>query len=316
MAEQDQIDFDPELAQAADDDDSLKESTASITSSLLEYRTLHGRTYQSSQTTEYWAPNDIQHIQAFDVAHQWLTMMFNDKLFAVPLENPTKILDVGTGTGIWAIDMADVFPSATIIGTDISPTQPSWVPPNVKFEIEDANLDWTFPANSFDFIHVRYLHGAIGDWPKFYASVLTALKPGGWFQQCEPNIELRVDNPAVPFGEDHVFKQWAQLFYSAGDKIGREFRVDADRLRGYAEGAGFEGVVTKKYKLPIGAWPKDKRLKEMGMYTALYMDLSLDGFALYPLGQILGWSLEEVQSLVGNMRGAVLDPRNRTNSDM
>lgn len=243
-------------------------------------------------------------------------MMFNDKLYSAPLEKPQRILDIGTGTGIWAIDMAEEFPNATVIGTDISPTQPSWVPPNVRFEIEDANLDWTFPPNSFDFIHVRYLHGAITSWPDFYKKMFTALKPGGWFQQCEPNIELRCDNPAVPSGENHVFNQWAKLFYTAGDKIGQEFRVDEGRLLGYAQGAGFQGVVYKKFKLPIGPWPKDARLKEMGMYTALYMDLSLDGFALYPVGQILGWSLEEVQTLVAMMRHAVLDPRNRTNSDM
>ena len=42
--------------------------------------------------------------------------------------------------------MADDFPSAEILGTDISAVQPSWVPPNCKFEIDDAQLDWTFPV--------------------------------------------------------------------------------------------------------------------------------------------------------------------------
>lgn len=79
---------------------------------------------------------------------------------------------------------------------------------------------------------------------------------------------------------------------------------------------GFEEVVHKKFVLPHGPWPKDKRLKEMGLYTRLYMNMSLDGFALFPLGQILGWTLEEVQNLVENMRGAINDPNNRTNSDM
>lgn len=98
--------------------------------------------------------------------------------------------------------MADAFPSAEIIGTDIAPTQPSWIPPNVSFQIDDAQLEWTFPENSFDFIHVRYMHGAIDDWHKFYAQMYRALKPGGWFQHIEPNIELRCANPAVPFGDD------------------------------------------------------------------------------------------------------------------
>lgn len=50
-----------------------------------------------------------------------------NRLFLAPIgEEPGKILDVGTGTGIWAIEMGDDYPSAEILGTDLSPTQPSW----------------------------------------------------------------------------------------------------------------------------------------------------------------------------------------------
>jgi len=64
-------------------------------------------------------------------------------------------------------DMADMFPSAEIIGTDLSPIQPQWVPPNCKFEIDDCTEEWTFQESSFDFIHVRALYGCIRDWPAF-----------------------------------------------------------------------------------------------------------------------------------------------------
>lgn len=91
--------------------------------------------------------------------------------------------------------MADQFPSAEVIGVDISPSQPSWVPPNVNFQIDDVQEDWTYPEASFDFIHVRYMHGALSDWPKFYRQMYKFLKPGGWFQQIEPDIGLRAGNP-------------------------------------------------------------------------------------------------------------------------
>lgn len=61
--------------------------------------------------------------------------MLDGKLHLAPLENPQRILDVGTGTGVWAIDIADTFPAAEVIGVDIAPIQPNYVVRNVRFEI-------------------------------------------------------------------------------------------------------------------------------------------------------------------------------------
>lgn len=56
-----------------------------------------------------------------------IRLTMNGKLFYAPIgDKPSRILDVGTGTGIWAIDVGDEYPNTEIIGTDISPTQPSW----------------------------------------------------------------------------------------------------------------------------------------------------------------------------------------------
>lgn len=70
------------------------------------------------------------------------------------------------GEGIWAIDFADLYPSAEVIGTDLSMIQPDWVPPNLRFDIDDAELEWTFEPNSFDFIHNRNFVCSIRNWPR------------------------------------------------------------------------------------------------------------------------------------------------------
>jgi metalloendopeptidase OMA1, mitochondrial len=51
---------------------------------------------------------------------------------------PRRVLDVGTGTGLWCIQMGDLYPSADILGIDISPIQPREVPLNVRFMVDDA----------------------------------------------------------------------------------------------------------------------------------------------------------------------------------
>lgn len=65
-------------------------------------------------------------------------------------------------------DFADEYPSAEVIGSDLSPIQPHFVPPNLKFEVDDVEEPWVHPENHFDLIHVRALYGAISDWPEFY----------------------------------------------------------------------------------------------------------------------------------------------------
>ena len=68
-------------------------------------------------------------------------------------------------------DIADQFPSAQVIGTDLSPIQPREVPPNLQFEIDDFCTEWTYTKNSFDFIHGRGLYGCVGDYAAYYGQV-------------------------------------------------------------------------------------------------------------------------------------------------
>jgi methylase of polypeptide subunit release factors len=65
-----------------------------------------------------------------DLHHEIMRLLWDDRLHESPLDQPDRILDIGTGTGIWAIDMADEYPMAEVVGTDLSPIQPEWVPSN------------------------------------------------------------------------------------------------------------------------------------------------------------------------------------------
>ena len=66
-------------------------------------------------------------LDRLELTLQMLPICLGDKLYLAPIgNNPGKVLDVGTGTGIWAIEFGDVHSSAEIIGTDLSATQPSW----------------------------------------------------------------------------------------------------------------------------------------------------------------------------------------------
>ncbi len=56
-----------------------------------------------------------------------IRITMGNRLHYAPLgEKTRRILDLGAGTGIWAIEMGDEWPDAEVIGTDLSPTQPTW----------------------------------------------------------------------------------------------------------------------------------------------------------------------------------------------
>lgn len=78
---------------------------------------------------------------------------------------------------IGASEFADMHPSADVLGVDLSPIQPNFVPPNCRFEVDDINQDWTYPENKFDFVHLRGLTGCIPDWTKFYEGAIKFVLP-------------------------------------------------------------------------------------------------------------------------------------------
>ncbi|KAI2639258.1 S-adenosyl-L-methionine-dependent methyltransferase [Xylaria nigripes] len=290
--------------------DDAASTTASLSASILEYRTLHGRTYHSLQgTAEHWAPNDDIHLESMDCVHHCLTLLLNNKLYLAPIpEGPIKVLDIGCGTGIWAIDFADAHLDAEVIGTDISPSQPDWVPPNLKFEIEDCTQPWTYPRNHFDFVHLRYLFGAISDWDELYKEAYRACKPGGWIEAIEPSVNLKSDDGSVKEGA--ALYDWGRLFNEASTRAGRSMSmVDDGTILKSVRKAGFVDVKSRMFKLPATAWPRDKDLKQLGAFAQLAIEQDLDGYAMMLFTKALGWSRQEVTIFLARVRKEIRDPK-------
>ena len=138
-------------------------------------------------TNHFQGPNDESANDGQDLTHAIYTMTLGSLHFA-PVSMPKQVLDIGTGTGIWAIEMGDEHPDAQILGTDLSPIQPELVPPNCIFEIDDCEMEWTWPDNHFDYIHIRDLHGSIRDWSKFMKEAFRCCKPGGLVELVHHNF--------------------------------------------------------------------------------------------------------------------------------
>lgn len=233
-------------------DDGQSDNTSSYTASLLSdvknYAYENGRRYHSYREGHYVLPNDEPEQDRQDLLHHVRNLVLNGRLFRAPLDsNIQRALDIGTGTGIWAIDFADSFPSAEVTGTDLSPIQPSWVPPNLRFVVDDAESQWLYnPSRPFDFIHARDLGGAIADWPRLMRQSYEHLRPGGWVELQEFEVMLKSDDDSIRLAP--ALCEFLDRLTQASEAFHRPMNIAEGHRQRLVE-AGFEDVRDEVYKV-------------------------------------------------------------------
>ncbi|KAJ4383874.1 hypothetical protein N0V86_000717 [Didymella sp. IMI 355093] len=102
------------------------------------------------------------------------------------LPSNARIADIGTGTGIWPVEMAQLHPSYSFHGFDISAEQflpVDSVPENVTLGYGDFLAPMPQELHgTFDLVNVRLIIISLGPvdvWRRVLSNLLTLLKPGG-----------------------------------------------------------------------------------------------------------------------------------------
>jgi len=280
-----------------------------LTSSIYAYRYENGRRYHAYRDGKYLLPNDEAEQDRLDLRHHVCSLVLGGRLFRAPIgSNPQRVLDIGTGTGAWAIDMADEFASAIVIGTDLSPIQPGTVPPNCMFYVDDFESEWTFgPDEAFDFIHGRGIGGSVNDFSLLYSRIYRNLKPGGWVEIQEFETYVGSDDDPNLEKTPNIVK-WAALCNEASAKSGRSISIAPEQKQHMID-AGFHDIRDDIYKVPIGTWPVEPKLKEIGMYQLELALRSVESFTLGFLKRVNGWSNNECQVLMAEVRREIRDPK-------
>lgn len=99
--------------------------------------------------------------------------------------------------------------------------------------------------------------GSIKDWPGLVKRIFDHLKPGGWVEMSEYDIILKSQDNTIP--ADYKPQQMLSWLNVACEKIGRPLGV-GPKMKGWVEEVGFTNVGHRIIPLPLGIWPKDKKL--------------------------------------------------------
>ncbi|KAK5662426.1 hypothetical protein OQA88_8337 [Cercophora sp. LCS_1] len=284
--------------------------TQSLTPSVCDFPVEHGRRYHALRPGNYAMPNDEPELARLDLMHEIMTRTLGDRLFLTPIETQkvNRVLDLGTGTGIWAIDYAERFPNAEVLGNDLSPIQPRWLPSNVRFVVDDIEAPWVH-RHKFDFIFSRYLTAAIKDWPTLVKSAYENLDPGGWVEFQDFDLEMYVDGDEYPEAKSATL-EWDKLVLGAARRIGRE-PCPGPKLEDWVREVGFTNVTHRTFRIPVGGWPESPHLQEVGfLYLAQTLD-GLEAFSLRLMCDVLEWKVEDVQKLLEKVRTELLSGRQR-----
>jgi hypothetical protein len=124
----------------------------------------------------------------------------------------------------------------------------------------------------------------VADYDALYAEVYNALKPGAYFEQVEISVSPKSDDGSTR--ETHL-ERWGSLALESGDRFGKSFRI-AEETEELMNKAGFVNVTYQTFKWPIGTWPKNPKLKQIGAYNRLAWEDGMEGWAMYLFTRYLG----------------------------
>ncbi len=79
------------------------------------------------------------------------------------------------------------------------------MPPNVTFEVDDLEEQWTFP-NKFDFVYARMMVGGFADFPRFFGQAFAGLNAGGWIEMTDICFPVACDDETLP--KDSALTKW------------------------------------------------------------------------------------------------------------
>ncbi|ETS87299.1 hypothetical protein PFICI_01127 [Pestalotiopsis fici W106-1] len=265
------------------------------------------RYYHRYNEGSYWFPNDAEEQDRLDFQHAMFRIMTGDKLALAPVKAPSNVMDVGTGTGIWAIEFAKENPDSQVYGMDLSAIQPAeHGAPNCSFEVDDAEEEWAgYPM--FDYVHLRFVNVCFYNPKAVMDHAFRNLNPGGWIEYQDYDPEFKQANPHY---KGMALIRWYQMAIRGALMKGRNILI-ARQYKQMMQEIGFVDVHEENIQVPVGKWMDDQRMKTVGQYMHRNV---LDGLRgpYWKMMRAAGLSPQEIDAFIAEVRSELSDEKNNS----
>jgi hypothetical protein len=136
-----------------------------------------------------------------------------------------------------------------------------------------------------------------------FTSAFHALAPGGHFEMQDGCMPFRSADGTL---DNTTLLDWCHKTLEGSARVGRRW-ADPRNYKTIMEQIGFVDVVETRLKWPLNTWPRDRKLKELGMWVREDMMEILPAVKKVFIAG-LGWSVDDADAFV---ESAKVDLMNR-----
>jgi ubiquinone/menaquinone biosynthesis C-methylase UbiE len=183
------------------------------------------------------------------------------------LSGISAVLDLGCGSGGWAMDIARQYPEISVTGVDNNESLLQYVRAhakvreleNIQFQTMNILQPLDFPDASFDLVNARCLFSSFTpkDWPPLLQECKRILRPGGTLRLTEME-RANTNSPAL----EKFWDIYAKALFVSGRSFSRTGRFIGltPYLGSLLHEAGFEQIGNRAHTPDVSSWTPDAEL--------------------------------------------------------
>jgi hypothetical protein len=112
-------------------------------------------------------------------------------------------------------------------------------------------------------------------------------------------VRIGCDDDSAPL--DSPIMEWSTHMMTAAKNLGLDLEA-GNTFPSLLSAAGFVDIQSETFAWPLGRWPQDRNMKEVGRWAHHNYLQGLSGFSLAFFTRGLGWQKAQVEELVEKVR--------------